>query len=486
MDPRKMKSFTAMLVAGVAAAATTLTGCGGPEPSTSSTTTSSIAPATSAIPSEINVNDPTELASTLNTLGVETPATAPITTDRAGAAEGIVFPTWPAGDVRKEGLSTFRLDATVDYKDDGVLKFMKGSKVLFETPFAPKDVKTQAKLPQDVINALRTGDEVTWGIFFASKSQKPVTASFKVLDKPQVAKAEAKLAGEMAPGVVRELAKAQILKNYRLHSEAVTIYSSIVDKDPKITAAFTAMADSLQTLKMKNTPLYDTARNNMPTGVPPRLRVSTGAGGGVASTGGKGPSSAPAAGKFAPPVTPPSTPATPPATPSPAPDDSGVAGPANPLPPALTPGGPGGLPTSPPGGLPTSPPGGLPTSPPGGPIAVPTVPGTPPAGPTHPTPPGPTHPTPPGPTHPTPPGPTHPTPPGPIHPATPPPGGLPPVTPPSGDPVPVPVPGPGGVLPEAPPGGVLPETPPGGVLPETPPPGEQPVPNPNPDPNNPQ
>ena len=390
MDARKMNRYAAMLVTGAAGLATTLAGCGGPEPSktagtptSSSSTTSSTASATTAkaanvLPATIDINSSSELASALNTLGIETPATAPIGTDRAGGAEGVAFPTWPSGDVRKEGLSTYRIDAPESYGDDGTLKFMRGNTALYEVAFKPEHVKTQAAIPQDVMRAVKAGDTITWGVYFANKKQKALTVSFKVVVKPQVAKAEAKLEGDTVAGVVRDLARAQLLKNYGFYSEALSIYTGVVDQDSRITSVYTPMADCLHSLKLVNTPLFDLAKSSMPVGIPKRLKISTEGNSGLSSTGGKGPGQQPLSSRTAPVPTPGSAagvPATTPSTtPATTPDDATATGPADPTAP-LTPGVPfvpGSLPTVP-GSLPTT---GLPTVPGAG---DPSVPGSAPS-----------------------------------------------------------------------------------------------------------
>ena len=337
MDARMTKRYAAMLVAGAAGMATALSGCGGSEPSktagTSSTSTASTsgapALATVALPATVDLNNPAEVAAVLKTLGVETPATEPLGTDRSGGADGVAFPTWPAGEVRKAGLATYRIDASGSYADDGTLKFMKGGKTLYEAAFKPTREQTEAAIPAAVTDALKVGDTVTWGVWFANKKMKPVTVSFTVVDKPAVTKAEAKFSADKSlDPVVRSLAMAQMLQNYRLYSEAVSVYSGVLAVDGRISSVYKPIADSLASLKLKGTPLFDLAKSRM---------VSSG-GSAVRPTGGgeslsKGPGPQPVAphtsGAVPPPVVTPPADATP-AEPAPAPDDGGLAGPVPP------------------------------------------------------------------------------------------------------------------------------------------------------------
>lgn len=454
MDARKMKRFAAVLVAGAAGLATALTGCGGSEPSKTAGTPGSSAStagaaATSALPVTVDVNNPTELAGALKALGVDTPATEPLGTDRGSGAEGAAFPTWPAGEVRKAGLSTFRFDISPDYGDDGTVKLMKGGKVLYESPAPVKagGLDNYPSVPAAVVDALKVGDTVTWGVYFPAKKSKPATVSFTVVDKPAVTKAEAKLLGDKSlDPVVRDLARAQMLQNYGLHSEAVALFAGVLKTDGRVTSVYKSIATSLASLKLRNTPLFDLAKSRMlsehgkaarPVVNPPTV---SGAPGVVAPH--------PAGSAPTPGAAVPATPAAPPA------GDAPVAGGSDPAP-----------------VLPVAPPS--PTAPDGLPTAGPGVPAAPqdPSVPSHPTPPGPTHPTEPGPSHPVEPGPSHPAVPTPPHPADPATPAAPaaPGTPP-GDPVP-----PGGVLPENPPvNPVQPENPPVNPV--------QPEPDPTPQP----
>ena len=259
MDARKKLRLPTMTVVSSLGLSILLAGCG----QSDSTTGSNSGPAsgtasTAALPETVDLNSSTELASALDTMGVETPPTAPIGTDRASGAEGLVFPTWPAGEVRKGGLTTYRIDASASYDNDGVLKFMEGSKVLFEAPFAPESVKTVGTIPASVLAAAKVGDTITWGVYFANKKQKAVTASFSVIDKPAAVKSLAKLdADKGTTRVLRDIAKAQALRNYGFHSEALTTYVGIAEEDKRIVAVLTPILDCLRAMKMKNTPLFD-------------------------------------------------------------------------------------------------------------------------------------------------------------------------------------------------------------------------------------
>jgi hypothetical protein len=275
MDLRTTKRYAAMLVAGVAGLAPALTGCGGSEPSKTAgtqTNPSSTNPSTSSVPTTVDYNNPSELAAALKSVGVETPATEPIGTERASGPEGLAFPTWPAGDVRKTGLTSFRVDASAAYESDGTLKFMDGHKVLYEAPFKPQLAETVMPIPAIVLESLKSGDTITWGVWFANKKTPPAKLTFKVVDKSGASKEVARLDSDKGLSKLgRDLAKGQSLKNYSLLSEALVIYSAIGKENPTVTSAFTSIMECLRGLHLKNTPaFFDASARNI--GQPGNMR----------------------------------------------------------------------------------------------------------------------------------------------------------------------------------------------------------------------
>jgi hypothetical protein len=282
MDMRVTKRYAAMLVAaGVAGLAPTLTGCGAPDSKSTGSPASSSTPATAGVPDSIDVNNPAELATALKSVGVDTPPSAPIENER-GTLEGLVFPTWPAGEVRKQGLTTYRLDASEGYESDGTLKFMDKNKVLYEVPFKPQLTATVAPIPQVVLESLKTGDTITWGVWFSNKKLKNVTAKFTVIEKQAAAKEIARLtADKSVTPLGRDLAKGQALKNYSLFSEAVVIYANVVKDNPSITTAYSSIMECLRSMKLKNTPLFEDAKSKA-IGQSTRQSARFGLGGDVA------------------------------------------------------------------------------------------------------------------------------------------------------------------------------------------------------------
>lgn len=183
-------------------------------------------------------------------------------TERASGKRG-VFLIYPVGEVRKVGLRKFRVDVTNDFDAKGVLRFSKGSKTLYESPFDPAQLTKEsfvAQLPAAVLETLGSGDDVKWGIYFSDKKVKDVVATFKIIEKSAATKEIAKkIDGNKSLAstpTIRDLARAEILMNYSLYSEAVEVLSDVAASDKTLTAPYLPLANALRRLKLKDSPLF--------------------------------------------------------------------------------------------------------------------------------------------------------------------------------------------------------------------------------------
>lgn len=254
------KRFAAMLVAGVAGMAPALAGCGGEQPKTVASNNPTAPAADSSLPATVDFNNREDLAKALASVGVES-GTYEVERDRASGPDGLAFPTWPSGEVRKPGLKTYRVDVSPSFEGKATLRFSLGKKVLYEIPFDPTSVTTEQALPPAVAEGVKKGDVVTWGVYFADKKQKPATVSFTVIEKPAATKKVGELdANKSLSRMAREVAKAQALHNYSLLSEALITYATIAKEDARISSVYAPMMDCLRRLKLKNTPLFEEAK----------------------------------------------------------------------------------------------------------------------------------------------------------------------------------------------------------------------------------
>jgi hypothetical protein len=256
------KRFAAVLVAGVAGLASALAGCGGSEPtktagtSPSNTTTTASVPSTPSLPTTVDFNDPKELAAALAALGIETPAMEPLALDR-GVTDGLAFPMWPVGDIRKTGLKTFRVDVSPSFEGKAFLKFFDGKKELYSAPFDPAKTTTVGTIPAVVVESLKANDRVTWGVYFDSKKVKPITVDFTVTEKASATKKLAELDGRKTLTTLgRLVARGQVLQNASLLSEALVTFVDVTQTDPSVTSVYTNIVDCLRRLNLKKTPMF--------------------------------------------------------------------------------------------------------------------------------------------------------------------------------------------------------------------------------------
>ncbi|MDF1701430.1 MAG: PEGA domain-containing protein [Planctomycetota bacterium] len=166
---------------------------------------------------------------------------------------------WPKKTVRKEGLTTWRIEL-VEYDDDGFLVFRKGKKELYRQPFKAESEVMEGALPTAVIEALKRGTTITWGIDFESKRQKDVMAKFTVSDGKALAKKlkrlEKRQVYRRAGALDRRMAQIELKRNYRYYTEALTDSMSVLNTWPTTQMADKVIADSLQRLKLKDSLLY--------------------------------------------------------------------------------------------------------------------------------------------------------------------------------------------------------------------------------------
>ena len=178
---------------------------------------------------------------------------------RGGSFDGGVSLLFPRNDVRREGLVAFRVDVTAAYDGKGWLEFRKGKTSLYRSRFTPETLVTNGRIPAEVASVLRTGDTVTWGIWF-DDGRKPVTAQFEVVNKPAATKKLTELASDKRllrlPATVRAQLEADVLQNYRLYSEALArlLVNRSLEKDG--TLSYQGIVSCLRRLDLEDTALF--------------------------------------------------------------------------------------------------------------------------------------------------------------------------------------------------------------------------------------
>jgi hypothetical protein len=185
------------------------------------------------------------------------PVTAPELHRGASEPADVVL-VWPRGDIRKEGLATWRVDISPAFEGAGRIEFRKGKTVLRTEPFDPQTLVTVGEIPTEVVEALKAGDTVTWGIW--PEEGKPFTAQFEVVNKPQAGKRLLDMDRDRhiqrQPPLVQEMLKAEVLQSYRLYSEALVKFLEIKATDRDSSLPNRGIVACLRRMDLEESPLY--------------------------------------------------------------------------------------------------------------------------------------------------------------------------------------------------------------------------------------
>jgi len=220
--------------------------------------------------------DPVAIAKLADGLEVgEMSELEPVVKHRGANDADFVVPGYPRGNVRMSDLASYRIDVGAEFDTAGKLMFKRGKKVLFESDFDPEELTTKTAVPQNVINELKTGAQVTWG-FYPEKG-KAQTAKFKVVkDDPRVQKRidriETRLAGQ--PEMAIAQLRAQVYLNKRLPTAAYLEGLKAVElakgEEAPPSQALAVMQAALQKMKLRKTPLWDEVEEEIES-VPDRV-----------------------------------------------------------------------------------------------------------------------------------------------------------------------------------------------------------------------
>lgn len=215
---------------------------------------------------------------------------------------------WPKRNVRRDGVGTWRIEIA-DYDDDGFLVFKKGRTELHRVPFTAEAQVMEGKLPAPVMEELKRGSTITWGIDFESKRKKDVMTTFTVKDgralDRKLQKLKKRSVYRRAGPLEKQIAQIELKRNYRFYTEALTDAMSVLNTWPDTELADKIIADSLQRLKLKDSLLYTeimkrmrgsgnaprngglgpVARRLPPTLVAPKVKLPTSTGSAAGSGG---------------------------------------------------------------------------------------------------------------------------------------------------------------------------------------------------------
>lgn len=133
----------------------------------------------------------------------------------------------PEGRVRLRDLTTYVVEVSRDFPlEGGEIVWRRGGEILHREPFVPRNTRTEAPIPDEVLSKLGPGDEVSWG--FEATGAAPHHRTFDVV--PDDASIDARLARvdeatAKQDGALRAYFRARLLIDEGL---AVGAYREIV------------------------------------------------------------------------------------------------------------------------------------------------------------------------------------------------------------------------------------------------------------------
>jgi hypothetical protein len=220
---------------------------------------------------EIAAVDPADVTgydAWLKANGLEAPEVS-LSGHRGGGGEATTWPLLPRGDVRLDGLTVWRLEVDLDSYDPaagGVLEFRKGKDVLWRdsVAFDPKEMRiVQGGLPKSVLDAVKVGDTVAWGIAFEKQPKRSMLGEFKVVNKPSAAKQIDRIENDRQNArqspKVKALGRGQALLNNSLYAEALLTYMELAvgtGDDPIVQEAGYRIVECMRRLGLDESPLY--------------------------------------------------------------------------------------------------------------------------------------------------------------------------------------------------------------------------------------
>ncbi|MDF1702436.1 MAG: PEGA domain-containing protein [Planctomycetota bacterium] len=205
-------------------------------------------------------SDPVVIAKLAECEGVDVaPFVAPETHRGSRGKRAIAVLLWPAKDIRKAGLVNYAVEADETYEGDATLEFRHGRKVLYREAFNPESVTTIRPIPAEVLEHIKVGTKLTWGLYFED-SRRPVKTSFKVVQRPKAERQLDRLAKSRhmlrQPKITQEIMAATVLENNRLYTEALVSNLKIAADHPHSTQPSRGIITTLRRLDAEDSELF--------------------------------------------------------------------------------------------------------------------------------------------------------------------------------------------------------------------------------------
>ncbi len=215
-----------------------------------------------AVLEPLDPSSPIVVARLMESEGLElAPWVAPEATRGRRGKQAVAVLLWPSKDIREGGLVNFAIEADESYEGDASLEFRSGRKVLYREAFSPKSITSVRPLPAEVLEKIKVNSKITWGLYFED-SRRPIKTTFKVVRRPNAERQLQRLSTsrhmQRQPVITRAIARAVVLENNRLYSEALVANLQIANDHPQSSQPFRGIVTTLRRLEAEGSELFAT------------------------------------------------------------------------------------------------------------------------------------------------------------------------------------------------------------------------------------
>lgn len=177
-----------------------------------------------------------------------------------------IWTLYPRGETRAEAVGSYALEiSSAGFAKGGVIELRRGKTVLHREaePFAPITRFVYGRFPSPVTEAIKGGENLSWGVYYADRPELDVVSMLRVVFKPAAERqlnrlsSDPRNAGQAA--LVKSLGRGQVLLNNSLFGEALSGYLAVAQEDPLVSESWTRIGDCMRRMNLKSAPLYGDA-----------------------------------------------------------------------------------------------------------------------------------------------------------------------------------------------------------------------------------
>ncbi len=177
-----------------------------------------------------------------------------------------IWALYPRGETRSEAVGSYALEvSSAGFAKGGVIELRRGKTVLHREaePFAPLTRFVYGRFPSPVTEAIKGGENLSWGVYYADRPELDVVSMLRVVFKPAAERQLERLSSDPRnadqTALVKSLGRGQVLLNNSLFGEALSGYLAVAQEDPLVAESWTRIGDCMRRMNLKAAPLYGDA-----------------------------------------------------------------------------------------------------------------------------------------------------------------------------------------------------------------------------------